>query len=90
MTLGIRPEHLQEAPDGLPATVAAVEQLGGTSYVRLAQHEAVLQVVGQTRLRPGDTVRLHLTPERLHLFDAKGVRRTPMFPAPSPSGRGLG
>ncbi len=88
VTLGIRPEHLQEAPDGLPATVTAVEQLGGTSYVRLAQHEAVLQVAGQTGLRPGDTVRLHLPPERLHLFDANGA--TLGVPAPSPSGRGLG
>jgi multiple sugar transport system ATP-binding protein len=72
VTLGIRPEHLQEAADGLPATVAAVEQLGGLSYVRLAQHEVVLQAAGQTALRPGDTIRLHLPPERLHLFDADG------------------
>ena len=73
VTLGIRPEHLQEAADGLPATVTAVEQLGGTSYVRLAQHEAVLQVAGQTGLRPGDTVHLRLPPEHLHLFNADGI-----------------
>ena len=86
VTLGIRPEHLQEGADGLPATVVAVEQLGGTSYVRLAQHEAVLQLAGQTGLRPGDTVHLHLPAAHLHLFDAGGVT----LPAPSPAGRGPG
>ncbi len=72
-TLGIRPEHLQAAEGGVPATVTAVEQLGGLSYVRLAQHDAVLQVPGQTRLRPGETVRLRLPPEHLHVFGADGA-----------------
>ena len=72
VTLGIRPEHMQEAPDGVPATVVAVEQVGGLSYVRLLQHGAVLQLAGQTGLCPGDPVHLRLPPERLHLFDADG------------------
>ena len=73
VTLGIRPEHLQEGPGGLPGTVAAVEQLGGLSYVRLREHDAVLQLAGQTGLRPGAPVALHVPPEHLHVFDAAGA-----------------
>jgi len=71
VTLGIRPEHLREGP-GAAATVASVEQLGGLSFVRLQQHDMVLQLPGQTRLRPDDPVSLHLPPEHLHVFDAEG------------------
>ena len=47
--------------------------LAASSYVRLAQHEAVLQLAGQTGLRPGDTVHLRSPPEHLHLFNADGA-----------------
>jgi len=73
VTLGIRPEHLQEGPGGARATVTAVEQLGGLSHVRLQQHDAVLQVPGQTRLQPGDGVSLLFPPEHLHVFDSDGA-----------------
>ena len=73
VTLGIRPEHLREGPGGAQATVVAVEQLGGHSHVRLQQHDAVLQVPGQTRLRPGDSVSLTFPQEHLHVFDSDGA-----------------
>ena len=70
LTLGVRPEHVQLEPGGTGAMVQAVEQLGGLSLVRLAPHDVVAQIAGQTRLTPGDTVGLHLPPDTLHLFGA--------------------
>ena len=80
VTLGIRPEHLEEGEAGPAATVHSVEQLGGLSFVRLSPFDMVLQVAGQTRLRPDDTVRLCLPPERIHVFGADGAAM-PLAPA---------
>jgi multiple sugar transport system ATP-binding protein len=73
LTLGIRPEHLEIVPGGTGATVQAVEQLGGLSYVRLSPHDIVAQIHGQTRLAPGDAVSLRMAPDLVHLFDAEGI-----------------
>jgi multiple sugar transport system ATP-binding protein len=73
VTLGIRPEHLEVVPGGTGATVQAVEQLGGLSYIRLAPHDIVAQIHGQTRLGPDDTVSLLLPADVVHLFDAEGA-----------------
>ncbi len=72
VTLGIRPEHLLVGEGGVPAEVASVEQLGGLSYVRVLPHDAVVQMPGQTTLRPGESVPLHLPPEHLHVFAEDG------------------
>ncbi len=78
--LGIRPEHIRLEGDlnPLAGVVAGVEQLGGLSYVRLADPAVTVQLPGQTRLDFGTGVRLHLPPESIHLFDAEGLalRRT--------------
>jgi multiple sugar transport system ATP-binding protein len=73
VTLGIRPEHLEIVPGGTGATVQAVEQLGGLSYVRLSPHDIVAQIHGQTRLAADDTVSLRMSPDLVHLFDAEGI-----------------
>ena len=73
VTLGIRPEHLEVVPGGTGATVQAVEQLGGLSYIRLSPHDMVAQIHGQTRLGADDTVSLRLPPDLVHLFDAEGA-----------------
>jgi len=73
VTLGIRPEHLQQDADGLAVTVTTVEQLGGLSYVRLVNHDLVVQIAGQTQLCAGSTIGLHLPPERLHIFAPDGT-----------------
>ncbi len=73
--LGIRPEHIRLEGDGNPlgGAVAGVEQLGGLSYVRLADPAVTVQLHGQTRLDFGAGVRLHLPPDSIHLFDADGL-----------------
>ncbi len=73
VTLGIRPEHLEIVPGSTGATVQAVEQLGGLSYVRLSPHDIVAQIHGQTRLAQGDAVSLRMAPDLVHLFDAEGI-----------------
>jgi multiple sugar transport system ATP-binding protein len=73
VTLGIRPEHLEVVPGGTGATVQAVEQLDGLSYVRLAPHDMVAQIHGQTRLGLDDIVSLRMPPDLLHVFDPEGL-----------------
>ena len=77
VTLGIRPEHVQEGaagPNVVTGQVAAVEQLGGLSSVRLDTPDLTAQVPGQTRLRFGDQAVLTLPAEAIHVFDAADLR----------------
>ncbi len=76
VTLGIRPEHALLAGTGLPVQVGLIEQLGGNTvlYGTLsAQQPVVVQVVGQSAIRRGDTVHVHFPPAACHMFDAKGL-----------------
>ncbi len=73
--LGIRPEHVKldaAALNTVQGAVAAVEQLGGVSYVRLAAPDLTVQVPGQVTVTSGAPVTVHLPPESLHVFDADG------------------
>ena len=75
--LGIRPEHLQIAPDGdMAAEVYLVEPLGREEQVILKadQQELVALVPAPFRGRIGDTVSVRLNRDRLHLFDPKSER----------------
>ena len=74
--VGIRPEHVQLADTGLPVEVALTEQLGGNTvlYGALrAQQPLVIQVVGQSRIMRGDTVRVQLPQHCCHGFGADGL-----------------
>ena len=76
ISVGIRPEHVVLADSGLPMQVTLTEQLGGDTvlYGALsAQQPMVVQVVGQSKIRRGDTVHLQLPPEYCHGFDAGGL-----------------
>ena len=73
--VGIRPEHVHLADSGLPMQVALTEQLGGNTvlYGSLsAQQSLVVQVVGQSRIKRGDTVHVHLRADSCHAFAADG------------------
>jgi multiple sugar transport system ATP-binding protein len=75
VTVGIRPEHVELADDGLPLRVALTEQLGGNTvlYGALgAQQALVVQVVGQSGIKRGDTVRVRLAKENCHAFGQDG------------------
>jgi ABC-type sugar transport system ATPase subunit len=76
VTIGIRPEHVVLADSGLPVTVGLIEQLGGNTvlYGTLsAQQPVVVQAVGQSAVRRGDTVHVQFPPAACHPFDAQGL-----------------
>ena len=78
--VGIRPEHIELADQGLPMKVALTEQLGGNTvlYGSLGtpggpQQSLVVQVVGQSHYKRGDTVQVRLPAASCHGFDDKGL-----------------
>jgi multiple sugar transport system ATP-binding protein len=79
VTLGLRPEHLQPADEGLPGRIAVVEPTGAETYVvvRLdAGGREVTAVVRDRRpLRPGEPIRLRAERGMAHLFDRTTGRR---------------
>ncbi len=79
LCLGIRPEHIELTHQGLPMKVALTEQLGGNTvlYGSLGDGDnpqsLVVQVVGQSLYKRGDTVQVRLPAEYCHAFDDKGL-----------------
>lgn len=80
LLLGIRPEHLRVGDDtaevGAPATVVAVELLGGESHVALevGGTEIVARVPGFDAPTRGSAVRIGFDPRDARWFDAKSER----------------
>jgi multiple sugar transport system ATP-binding protein len=70
---GVRPEHLEIHPDGVPAKISVVEPTGSETLVFLRFGEGELVALFRERhdFKPGDT--LHLKPrlDQVHLFDAE-------------------
>ena len=77
VTLGIRPEHLDEK-DGVALSLAVdvTERLGSTSYVHgaLASSESVVAERREDQPGFGETITLRFQPTRARVFDAEGVR----------------
>ena len=74
---GIRPEHLELAPDGLPATVRVIEPTGAETlaYLRFGEHEMAAVFRDRHDLTPGEQVRLRPRADKAHLFDPYTGRR---------------
>ncbi len=75
VVIGVRPEHLHLAPDGLlSATVSVVESLGHERHVicRLEDGQMVIVRQPSSDQAPGEGswVRLATELQHLHLFDA--------------------
>ena len=76
VTLGIRPEHVSLAADGIPLAVELVEPLGSETLVhgRMADGTALLaKLPGAAPV--GERVAVALAPDALHLFDAASGKR---------------
>jgi len=69
--LGVRPEHLILAEDGLPMVVKVVEPTGSETMVFLTFEGQDVTAVFRERhaFKSGETVRLRPDPEHLHIFD---------------------
>ena len=77
VTLGLRPEHLVVAADGIPGEVLVVEPLGMTTQIAIKSAGSLLTVmaVERTSHSPGDKVKLAIAPENTQVFDAATARR---------------
>jgi multiple sugar transport system ATP-binding protein len=73
VTVGLRPESLELAPDGVPGEVEVVEELGADAYVFCATELARLVARVDARRVPerGERVALRPRPDEAHLFDAE-------------------
>jgi ABC-type sugar transport system ATPase subunit len=67
-------------PDGLPGRVLLVEPVGSDTFLNVETAEKTIvkvRVPASSRAREGDSVRIRLRAEDIHLFDAEGVRIDP-------------
>jgi sn-glycerol 3-phosphate transport system ATP-binding protein len=73
LTLGIRPEHIRIANDGIAAIVTSAEYHGADTVVtaRIGQESLLVRAPGQVALAPGSQVKLGWAPEAMHVFDAE-------------------
>ena len=69
--LGIRPDHITVADEGIPAEVYVVEPLGRDNLLDLRAGEVSLRVLADPTVNPkiGDTVLLQLNTEKVQFFD---------------------
>jgi multiple sugar transport system ATP-binding protein len=80
VTIGVRPESLSIADEGLAATIVAVEELGSDSFVYCTPSgqpdvSLVARTHGLNASVPGSTVRLMPDFTAMHVFDtASGDR----------------
>ena len=74
--LGVRPEAITLADEGIPAVVQSVEYLGADLVLRCAVGSEVLLVraAGGHTATPGERVHLRWAPDEAHGFDAGGRR----------------
>jgi len=75
--LGVRPNDLRIAAEGIPARIERIEDLGDSCIVSFAAAEGHLKLKSG-RLQPvkeGDEVRLAFEPGAAHLFDARSGAR---------------
>ena len=78
-SLGIRPEAISLAGEGVPALVMGQEYLGADLVLRCQVGSELLTVRagGQHRAETGSTVHLHWQPQDMHFFDHGGRRFDP-------------
>ena len=74
---GIRPEHIEIGPGGLPAKVSVLEPTGSETqiFARIGSVAIDAVVKGRVDMRPGDEIALRIDPRAAHIFDgATGAR----------------
>ncbi|MCL6283918.1 sn-glycerol-3-phosphate ABC transporter ATP-binding protein UgpC [Ruegeria sp. 2012CJ41-6] len=71
--LGVRPEHLILADDGLPMQVKVVEPTGAETMVFARFQDQDVTAIFRERhaFEPGQTIHLKPDPDHLHVFDAE-------------------
>ncbi len=73
---GVRPEHLEIHPDGVPAKISVVEPTGSETVVARLDGQEVIAVFRERHdFKPGDTLTLKPRLDQVHLFDAETGKR---------------
>jgi multiple sugar transport system ATP-binding protein len=74
---GVRPEHFQLNPSGLPAVVHVVEPTGSETQVvaEFAGASVIFAFRERISAKPGETIRIAPDPALVHLFDAATGQR---------------
>jgi multiple sugar transport system ATP-binding protein len=74
---GVRPEHFQLNPSGLPAVVHVVEPTGSETQVvaEFAGASVICAFRERITAKPGETIRITPDPGLVHLFDAATGQR---------------
>lgn len=75
ITVGVRPEHISLAPDGIAATVDVSEMMGSNVHLHISIGEADAVVIVPNAsdvgtFFSGDKIHLDIAGRRLHLFDS--------------------
>jgi sn-glycerol 3-phosphate transport system ATP-binding protein len=78
-TVGVRPEDMRIAPEGLAAAVDSVEYLGADSLVaaRAGEQAFLIRVPGRAPVRAGDAIRVAWDKSHEHRFDPHTGGRKP-------------
>jgi multiple sugar transport system ATP-binding protein len=77
VTYGIRPEHIDIGPGGVPARVSVLEPTGSETQVFAKVGKDSLDAVVKDRIgaQPGEEVSFMIDTRRVHLFDRETGRR---------------
>ena len=79
-TMGIRPEHLDVVSSGgtFTGTVGVAEHLGSDTFFHVhvdgVEEPMTVRANGEVSLRHGDTIHLEPQSDKIHRFDAEGLR----------------
>ncbi len=75
--LGVRPENIHFAEQGLAVEVTAVDYMGAETVLRLrhGSQNLMARIAGQATAALGAKLRVAWRPGDIHLFDEKGIRR---------------
>jgi sn-glycerol 3-phosphate transport system ATP-binding protein len=77
LILGVRPEAMRLADEGVPAEVIGFEYLGADSLItcKIGGSECIVRQNGKVRLAAGDRVRVAWQAAETHFFEAETGRR---------------
>jgi sn-glycerol 3-phosphate transport system ATP-binding protein len=77
LAVGVRPEGVRLAPDGVPARIVAAEYLGADTLIeaRIAEESFVVRLPGKVGAAAGETIKLAWDPAQVHWFDLSSGRR---------------
>lgn len=79
VTLGIRPEHVQEnmadADISIPVVIDVAEHLGGLTYLygQFKHHTLTIEVSGSNLTRNGESIEAGIKKEKVYLFNQAGL-----------------